>query len=493
MKEIQNNPQYIFLFILDAVRKDHLSLYGYQRKTTPNIDKLAKQSDVYQWAFAPSSYTLASVPSILTGKYPIELSNQFTGGTFAEKDFENFLKIKQSGYKTAMFTANIITSHYQTNLYKFFDYFWDSLTEKELNRPEMLYQQAEIVLQNVEKFVEKNRNKKLFIVIHLMEAHGPYTPNIKSHFRNDEIFTKDKRKITRVVNDSLLQVTREMLKKEKVIPSYQLLEVIKSPDGAIEDFLRDVNEYIAKYDMGIYLLDKNLGHIFNFLRAKKIFNQSKIIITSDHGELLGEENIFFAHGSICHPVLSLVPLIIKNPAQKSQKTINKNFSLVNLLKDEKNQEDEILVFHPQSIGLVKDSSYFMFHNGDFSHNGNINYSIFATKSFNVAQIFDNFLNFELEPTFKIFKKSGNSYKLLTDKKIKDVFLSTYLKYQKLNFKIIKEQFDALSLENSHLSQQLSQKDKEITNYKKQLARLEFLTKENKNLKAQIRKEGGVKL
>ena len=81
-------PQYIFLFILDAVRKDHLSLYGYPRTTSPNIDKLANQADVYNWAFAPSSYTLASIPSILAGKYPIELSNMFTGGEFNEKDFE---------------------------------------------------------------------------------------------------------------------------------------------------------------------------------------------------------------------------------------------------------------------------------------------------------------------------------------------------------------------------------------------------------------------
>ncbi len=75
-----------------------------------------------------------------------------------------------------MFTANIVTSHYQTNLDKFFDFFWDNLTEKELNRKDILYQKAEAVLKEVANFINKNKDEKLLIVIHLMEAHGPYTP-----------------------------------------------------------------------------------------------------------------------------------------------------------------------------------------------------------------------------------------------------------------------------------------------------------------------------
>lgn len=278
---------HIFLFILDAVRKDHLSLYGYPRKTSPNIDKLAKQADVYQRAFAPSSYTLASVPSILAGKYPNELSNLFTGGEFSEEDFENLLALKKKGYKLAMFTANIVTSHYQTNLYKFFDYFWDNLTEKELNRKDILYQKAEVVMEALKEFILKNKKEKLFVVIHLMEAHGPYTPWIESKFKNDEIYKKDKRKIERIVNDMFNEANWDILKKYKVCPRYQLLNLIEGPNGEIEDFNPWVRDYIAKYDMGIYLMDKQLGKFFNFLKKLNLFDSSKIIITADHGETMG--------------------------------------------------------------------------------------------------------------------------------------------------------------------------------------------------------------
>lgn len=320
-----SNPNHIFLFILDAVRKDHLSLYGYQRKTTPNIDKLAKQADVYQWAFAPSSYTLASVPSILAGKYPIEISNLFTGNEFNEKDFENLLAFKKQGYKLAMFTANIVTSHHQTNLYQFFDYFWDNLTEQELNRKDMLYQKAEVVMKAVKDFVLKNKKEKLFVVIHLMEAHGPYTPWIESIFKNDAIYKKDKRKIERVANDIFSGVDWEILKKYKICPRYQLLNLIEGQNGEIEDFNPNVNEYIAKYDMGIYLMDKELGVFFDFLKKEKLFDSSKIIITADHGETIGEENVFFIHGSLTHPVLTNVPLIIKNLHQNKKILLMKIF------------------------------------------------------------------------------------------------------------------------------------------------------------------------
>lgn len=83
-----SQPQYIFLFILDAVRKDHLSLYGYKRKTSPNIDKLAKQSDVYNWAISPNSYTHAAIPSTLTAKYSFEINNSFFSWQFSDNDFD---------------------------------------------------------------------------------------------------------------------------------------------------------------------------------------------------------------------------------------------------------------------------------------------------------------------------------------------------------------------------------------------------------------------
>ena len=231
-----NLPQHVFLFILDAVRKDHLGLHGYQRETSPNIDNLAKKSDVYEWAFSPSTYTLPSIPSMLSGKYPPELSTLFTGTELTNEDLKLIQDLKLAGYETAFFTANVVTSSKMMNLDDFFDVFHDELTTSEVNRKNMFYERVETVLSAVENYVKENISKKLFIVIHLMEAHGPYIPDRKPRFIGDKLYNAEKRQITRVVNDSLVGVTQELLKTERITCRYQLLNLVESPNGDIENY-----------------------------------------------------------------------------------------------------------------------------------------------------------------------------------------------------------------------------------------------------------------
>ncbi len=408
-------PKHIFLFILDAVRKDHLSLYGYQRKTTPNIDKLAKQAEVYNWAFAPAPYTLASVPSILAGKYPIELSNAFTSGRFEEDDFPTLLELKKQGYTTAMFTANIVTSSLKTNLNEFFDYFWDNLTEEELNRPAWLYQKAEVVLTAVEDFVKKHKKDKLFVVIHLMEAHGPYVPQLDSIFKGDELYRQDNRMVDKLVPTTFRGVTAETLETFKVMPKYQAIM-----QG--EDYERRVAEYIAKYDMGIYQLDKNVGAFCHFLEKEALFNNSQLVFTADHGELMGEENIFFSHGILAHPVLSLVPLIIKQPKQ-AKRIVNKEaVSLIDIMpaivagRKQLSPRPVTFTFHPKSIGVMWSGKYIVVHNGEFSDIETTQEDIFPVSSRGLDKILRDYKNFKSRLWLKGFRKIGNKY--VEDKKMK---------------------------------------------------------------------------
>jgi arylsulfatase A-like enzyme len=448
----KETPKHTFLFILDTIRKDHMSLYGYQRKTTPNIEKLAEQADTYNWAFAPSSYTLASIPSLFSGKYPINTANLFTGGVFNESDFENLKLLREQGYKTAFFTGNIVTSSKNTNLNKFFDYFWDKLTEQELNRKNMFYQKADKILAAVKEFIEKSKKEKLFVVIHLMESHGHYLPDTESIFKNDKLYKTDKRRITRVVNDIFTGVPIGLLKKEKVAPRYQLLNLIEGPSGEIEDFERNVAGYIAKYDMGIYLQDKTLGEFFNFLNSQKIYDQSQIIITSDHGELLGEENIFFSHVGFTHPVLVNVPLIIKNQNQNSPELNNSNFSTKNLLSTVfglkldsldnqtfEDEDDKIYSFTAKSISIIDGPMFYLIHNGDFRHPETFKECIYPTKSLNLENAIKNFEEFNVDFFFRIYKKDKRGFRRIKPKnEIPEDIIGPLLKSYKPSFKFIKE-------------------------------------------------------
>ena len=66
-KELENYPN-IILITMDTTRADHLSLYGYTSNTTPNIDKLAQKSVVFEKAISTTSWTLPAHASIFTGK-----------------------------------------------------------------------------------------------------------------------------------------------------------------------------------------------------------------------------------------------------------------------------------------------------------------------------------------------------------------------------------------------------------------------------------------
>ena len=459
MTNTQESPQHIFLFILDAVRQDHLSLYGYPRKTSPAIDEFAQQADVYNWAFAASTYTLVSVPSILSGKSPLELSNLFTSKTFDKEDFALLQDIRDKGYKTAFFTANIVTSSHASNMNDFFDVFWDELTEKELNREDSLFQTASTVLSAVKSYVSEHSQEKLFTVIHLMEAHGPYLPDMKSVFTDDEMYQQDKRQIKRVVNDVFAGVTIESLQSKLTAPAYQLFNIVHTPDGIIEDYNPYVRDYIAHYDMGIY----QLKDFFAFLQKNNLYEEANIIITSDHGELMGEDNIFFAHGLYCHPGLTHVPLIIKHPHQREQHIIDANTSLLHIVPNAFGFESSALPisFHSKSIGFASEDYYYCIHNGDLHHEETFKENLFPTKRYSLLEVLENYTQLLVKPYCTVFNKQDGSLKKVELSQSKDI--AEYVLYTLRSFfNIVKKIYiSSLDTQETDLSNHLEQKEQQI--------------------------------
>ena len=99
----------ILVILVDTLRADHLSCYGYKRETSPHIDRIAHQGVLFENAFAPSSYTLPSHASLLTGLYPYEHGVEWdTPTTLFDAPYPILGDAFQSqGYRTAAFSANI--------------------------------------------------------------------------------------------------------------------------------------------------------------------------------------------------------------------------------------------------------------------------------------------------------------------------------------------------------------------------------------------------
>ena len=104
-------PKKIILIAIDTLRADHLGCYGYKRNTSPNIDKFAKEGILFKWSFAPISYTVPSLTSIFTGKYPGNHCTMFSNAAPVKSiGADVFLSdiLGAEGYETAAFVSSLV-------------------------------------------------------------------------------------------------------------------------------------------------------------------------------------------------------------------------------------------------------------------------------------------------------------------------------------------------------------------------------------------------
>jgi arylsulfatase len=104
-------PKKIILILIDTLRADHLGCYGYKRNTSPNIDEFAKVGIKFDWPFAPISYTVPSITSLFTGKYPSNHCTMFSNGASVKRiEGDVFLAdiFGSEGYETAAFVSCLV-------------------------------------------------------------------------------------------------------------------------------------------------------------------------------------------------------------------------------------------------------------------------------------------------------------------------------------------------------------------------------------------------
>ena len=142
------------------------------------------------------------------------------------------------------------------------------------------------------KYLKQFKNKKFFMLIHYWDTHTPYTHNPKWSRRYRKYYEEELEKTP--VNLILEKIKNEDYKK-------YLKKLIKGSNY--------VEEIIRRYDEAVAFADKQVGEIIKFLEENRLFENTLIIITSDHGESLGEHDIYFSHHGLYDDVIR-VPLII---------------------------------------------------------------------------------------------------------------------------------------------------------------------------------------
>jgi arylsulfatase A-like enzyme len=262
----------ILLIVADALRPDHLGCYGYDRATSPQIDKFATNALVFENAITNAPWTKPSMGSLFTSKYPHEHSAVYWTDSLPDKCLTLAEVFKNRNYATFAIQTNPAISE-NHNFRQGFQFYEEIILEK-----------GEVVTSNFNTWVKKHKKKPFFAYLHYMDTHVPY--NAPKEF--SQIFGL--RKDTLFTPGDFLTIDVRIL--EEIGLSQQ-----------------DKENIVSLYDGAINYFDNNFKKILDHLNKLDILHNTIIILTSDHGEEFWEHN-GFAHGHTVYNEVIQVPLII---------------------------------------------------------------------------------------------------------------------------------------------------------------------------------------
>lgn len=157
----------VILISIDTLRADHLGCYGYGRDTSPNIDKFAKRSLLFEKSYSTTSTTLPTHASMFTGLYPLSHGVKKNGMILSD-DFITLAELLQvRGYETAGIVSSVTISP-AVNIHQGFNIYDYPQNSKSTS--------ANILLERVQPWIEDNNQEKFFLFLHFFDPHSPYSP-----------------------------------------------------------------------------------------------------------------------------------------------------------------------------------------------------------------------------------------------------------------------------------------------------------------------------
>jgi arylsulfatase A-like enzyme len=305
----QGKESNVVLIILNAARADHLDIYGYGPDTAPNITNLAKKGIIFQQAIAQSYWTLPSLASMLTSRYPYSLGVYERDQRISQKELTLAEILKIYGYRTAAFVGGLDT----LAVYGFnqgFDHYFDKTADKPMGS-------FKDTIPRAIDWLKENRDAKFFLLVQGYDVHPPFTT--PAPYQN--MFDPDYKGIV-----------------DKLPLDYPLLKTIHDNrlflnGKTIKLTRRDIDHIIARYDAGIAYADKFIGELLAQIDKLGLWDETMIVFTSEHGEELNDHGSFdrFETMNLYDEVIR-VPLIIKPAfADLKGKRIKQQVELIDIM------------------------------------------------------------------------------------------------------------------------------------------------------------------
>ena len=276
----------LILISIDCLRSDHLGTYGYERNTSPNLDRFAEDGVVFETAVSTSSWTLPTHMSMLTGLLP-----SFHGATKWEKLDRSVHYLPEILANNGYQTTGVASWVYVSQIYGFergFDVY--RVLENPTSR--------DVVDAAIEQLRTKN-GQNHFLFMHLLDPHWPYLPP----------------------NEFL----ERFGPRPRDISDLQDLVIRAEPPPSETE--RD--EIIRLYDGEIAFTDQELGRFFGELKSLGLYDDSLIIVTADHGEAFYEHG-HWQHSQTLYEEVIRIPMIVKWPGDGLKGRIRAQVSQVDV-------------------------------------------------------------------------------------------------------------------------------------------------------------------
>lgn len=272
----------IVLIILDAARSDRFSCYGNQRVTTPNIDRLARDSVVFSNAFALAPYTLCSLPTMVSGQSFLAHGVDQRGKVLAAKKTTFAEQLRDAGYRTICFSTNPNNSR-TSGTAQGYDEFYALWTEKEGRdalSPQYITERA---LENIADWQDP---RPVHLQLHYMPPHAPYDPANEFDIFADPDY------------------------EGPCDGSHNTLTALES--GRLDPGDGCLEQLIAKYDGGLLAADHWVGEVLDALRRRPRWKDTVVLVTADHGDAFLEHGRT-GHNSTVFDEMLHVPFILYLP------------------------------------------------------------------------------------------------------------------------------------------------------------------------------------
>jgi arylsulfatase A-like enzyme len=284
----------ILLITIDTLRADHLSSYGYPRDTSPILDRLAADGVRFDNAIVQWPKTAPSFASIFTATYPKDNGIVRRVGVRLPQEFRMLAEIlREQGFATHAVVSNgAVASEFN------FDQGFDTYIESWKLTPNAEGQDptgAGSVTQLAQAVIDDHDPARpFFLWVHYLDPHFPYeAPEpLTDRFEGDPYF------------DSTQQI------EIKEVPIRQMAGI---GSDQVLNGRTDLAYYIARYDAEIAYVDAQIGELLDFMRERDLLAKTLTVVTSDHGESLGEHSYYFDHGRFGFQTCLRVPLIFHYP------------------------------------------------------------------------------------------------------------------------------------------------------------------------------------